>query len=168
MNEAHRTRTMLEPKEDSEFKKEIEEAFARYDKISKPRQLDEYGFYDGTYNNMKLDDIYSKMQIDFELRELDNKYYRCRDLRNIADTVIKSIDEVEKYQIDLQPEAKKELQRIFENDDADLRYQDEIQGALILQVDKAIDLIYLKYLKALIHYEGIQRVKEYMFPRERI
>lgn len=56
----------------------------------------------------------------------------------------------------------------FENDDADLRYQDEIQGALILQVDKAIDLIYLKYLKALIHYEGIQRVEEYMFPRERI
>ena len=56
----------------------------------------------------------------------------------------------------------------FENDDADLRYQDEIHGALILQIDKAIDLIYLKYLKALIHYEGIQRVEEYMFPRERI
>lgn len=55
----------------------------------------------------------------------------------------------------------------FENNDADLRYQDEIQGALILQIDKAIDLIYLKYLKALIHYEGIQRLEEYMFPRER-
>lgn len=56
----------------------------------------------------------------------------------------------------------------FENDDADLRYQDEIHGALILQVDRAIELIYLKYLKALIHYEGIQRVEEYMFPRERV
>lgn len=56
----------------------------------------------------------------------------------------------------------------FENDDSDLRYQDEIQGPLILQVDKAIELIYLKYLKALIHYEGIQRVEEYMFPQERI
>ena len=56
----------------------------------------------------------------------------------------------------------------FENDDADLRYQDEIQGALILQVDRAIELIYLKYLKALIYYEGIQRVEEYMFPKERI
>lgn len=32
----------------------------------------------------------------------------------------------------------------FENNDADLRYQDEIQGPLILQIDKAIDLIYLK------------------------
>lgn len=56
----------------------------------------------------------------------------------------------------------------FEDNDADLRYQDEVQGALILQVDRAVDLIYLKYLKALIHYEGMQRIDEYMFPRERI
>ena len=56
----------------------------------------------------------------------------------------------------------------FEDNDADLRYQDEVQGALILQVDKAVNLIYLKYLKALIHYEGVQRIDEYMFPRERI
>ena len=57
---------------------------------------------------------------------------------------------------------------IFEDNDADLRYQDEIHGPLILQVDKAIDLIYFKYLKALIHYEGVQRIDEYMFPVERI
>lgn len=114
MNDAHRTRTILEPEEDSEFKEEIEEAFARYDKIPKPEHLEEYGFYDGVYNNMELDDIYSNMQIAFELRELDNKYYGCRDLRNIADTVINSIDGIEKYQIELQPEAKEELQRIQE------------------------------------------------------
>ena len=41
MNDAHRTRTMLEPEEDSEFRKEIEEAFARYDKIPKPEHLEE-------------------------------------------------------------------------------------------------------------------------------
>lgn len=114
MNDAHRTRTMLEPEEDSEFRKEIEEAFARYDKIPKPEHLEEYGFYDGTYNNMEFGDIYSNMQIAFELRELDNKYYGCRDLRNIAETVINSIDGIEKYQIELQPEAKEELQRIQE------------------------------------------------------
>lgn len=114
MNDAHRTRTMLEPEEDSEFKEEIEEAFARYDKIPKPEHLEEYGFYDGVYNNMELDDIYSNMQIAFELRELDNKYYGCRDLRNIAETVINSIDGIGKYQIELQPEAKEELQRIQE------------------------------------------------------
>lgn len=114
MNDAHRTRTMLEPEEDSEFREEIEEAFARYDKIPKPEHLEEYGFYDGVYNYMELDDIYSNMQTAFELRELDNKYYGCRDLRNIAETVINSIDGIEKYKIELQPEAKEELQRIQE------------------------------------------------------
>lgn len=114
MNDAHRTRTMLEPEEDSEFREEIEETFARYDKIPKPEHLEEYGFYDGVYNHMELDDIYSNMQIAFELRELDNKYYGCRDLRNIAETVINSIDGIGKYQIELQPEAKEELQRIQE------------------------------------------------------
>jgi len=114
MNDAHRTRTMLEPEEDSEFKEEIEEAFARYDGIPKPEQLEEYGFYDGAYDNMELDDIYSNMQIAFELRELDNKYYGCRDLRNIAGIVINSIDGIDKYQIELQPEAKEELQKIQE------------------------------------------------------
>lgn len=112
MNDAHRTRTMLEPEQDSEFREEIEDAFARYDKIPKPEHLEEYGFYDGVYNNMELGDIYSNMQIAFELRELDNKYYGCRDLRNIAETVINSIDGIEKYQIELQPEAKEELKRI--------------------------------------------------------
>ena len=47
MNDAHRTRNMLETEEDSEFREEIEEAFARYDKIPKPEHLEEYGFYDG-------------------------------------------------------------------------------------------------------------------------
>lgn len=114
MEDAHRTRTMLEPEENSEFREEIEETFARYDEIPKPEHFEEYGFYDGGYNNMELDDIYSNMQIAFELRELDNKYYGCRDLRNIAETVINSIDGIEKYQIELQPEAKEKLQRIQE------------------------------------------------------
>lgn len=114
MNDAHRTRTMLEPEENSEFKKEIEEAFARYDRIPKPEHFEQYGYYYDTNNDMELDNIYSNMQIAFELRELDNKYYGCRDLRNIANTVINSIDGIEKYQIELQPEAKEELQRIQE------------------------------------------------------
>ena len=61
---------------------------------------------------MEFNDIYSNMQIAFGLRELDNKYYGCRDLRNIAETVINSIDGIEKYQIELSSEAKEELQII--------------------------------------------------------
>ncbi|MCM1155267.1 MAG: putative DNA binding domain-containing protein [Roseburia sp.] len=53
----------------------------------------------------------------------------------------------------------------FEND-AELVYQDEIHGSLLQQVDKALDLIYFKYLKAKIFYKGIQRIEKYPFPKE--
>lgn len=55
----------------------------------------------------------------------------------------------------------------FKDGDSDLAYQDEIHGPLILQINKAIDLIYFKYLKGMIYYNDIQRHEEYMFPRER-
>ena len=48
--------------------------------------------------------------------------------------------------------------------DADLLYQDEIHGSLLEQVDKAIELIYLKYMRAKITYEGIQRIERYFVP----
>lgn len=54
----------------------------------------------------------------------------------------------------------------FGDSDSDLRYQDEVHGPLILQADKAIELIYTKYMKALIDYEGLQRIETYMFPME--
>ena len=51
----------------------------------------------------------------------------------------------------------------FGDSDADLKYQDEIHGSLIEQVDKTVDLVYTKYLKALIFYDGIQSVEQFMF-----
>ncbi|MEM7536237.1 MAG: ATP-binding protein [Chloroflexota bacterium] len=53
----------------------------------------------------------------------------------------------------------------FFTNDADIRYQDEINGNLFEQVDKAVELLFFKYLKAYIHYEGLQRVDRYLFPR---
>ena len=51
----------------------------------------------------------------------------------------------------------------FEDSDSDLRYQDEIHGPLIQQADKVVDLVYTKYLKALITYKGIHRIEQFMF-----
>lgn len=51
----------------------------------------------------------------------------------------------------------------FEND-ADLIYQDEVRGSLLEQVDKTLDLIYFKYLKAKISYQGPQRIERYPYP----
>lgn len=48
--------------------------------------------------------------------------------------------------------------------DDDLRYQDEIHGNLFDQVEKTIDLLQTKYLKAYITYEGIQRVENLLYP----
>ncbi|MCL2815716.1 MAG: putative DNA binding domain-containing protein, partial [Oscillospiraceae bacterium] len=45
----------------------------------------------------------------------------------------------------------------FENA-AELVYQDEINGSILMIPDKVMDTIYTKYFKGLIHYEGIQRV----------
>lgn len=52
----------------------------------------------------------------------------------------------------------------FFRNDADLVYQDEIHGNLFEQVDKTIDLLLTKYMKAYISYEGIQRIERFLFP----
>ena len=48
--------------------------------------------------------------------------------------------------------------------DDDLRYQDEIHGSLFAQVEQAIEVLKLKYLKAYISYDGLQRLETYLFP----
>lgn len=48
--------------------------------------------------------------------------------------------------------------------DADLMYQDEVRGSLIEIVDKIIDLVYLKYMRAKITYVGMQRRERYFVP----
>ena len=45
--------------------------------------------------------------------------------------------------------------------DSELLYHDMVTGNIIEQVDKTIDLIFTKYLKAYISYEGIQRVESF-------
>jgi ATP-dependent DNA helicase RecG len=49
---------------------------------------------------------------------------------------------------------------------SELRYQDEIHGDLFTQVDKTMDLLLTKYMKAVISYEGVQRVETYPVPEE--
>lgn len=49
----------------------------------------------------------------------------------------------------------------FFETDADLLYQDEVRGSLFEQIDKVIELIFFKYMKAKISYDGLQRIEEY-------
>ena len=52
----------------------------------------------------------------------------------------------------------------FFNTDDDLAYQDEIHGNLFEQVEKNIDLLQTKYLKASISYKGISRIETFPIP----
>lgn len=56
----------------------------------------------------------------------------------------------------------------FEKDDAGLKYQDEVHGSLIYQAEKIVEMVYSKYLKAYISFDGMQRIDEYILPEERI
>jgi ATP-dependent DNA helicase RecG len=55
----------------------------------------------------------------------------------------------------------------FQSDD-ELVFQDAIHGNLFEQIEKTIDLLFTKYIKAEISYEGINRVEKYEYPKEAI
>ena len=52
--------------------------------------------------------------------------------------------------------------------DSDLLFQDEIHGTLFEQVEKTMELLFTKYIKAMISYEDIYRVETYEYPKEAI
>lgn len=56
----------------------------------------------------------------------------------------------------------------FFESDSDLRFQDEIHGNLFEQVEKTMDLLFTKYIKAIIDYEDIYRVETYEYPKEAV
>ncbi|GAP72106.1 ATP-dependent DNA helicase [Candidatus Symbiothrix dinenymphae] len=55
----------------------------------------------------------------------------------------------------------------FESD-SDLRFQDEVHGNLFEQVEKTMELLFTKYIKAMISYEDIYRVETYEYPKEAV
>lgn len=56
----------------------------------------------------------------------------------------------------------------FFGEGSDIRYQEEIHGSLMLQADRAVELMYLKFMKAYISYDGLIRVETYPFPKDAV
>ncbi len=54
----------------------------------------------------------------------------------------------------------------FFKSNTELLYQDEIHGNIFSQVDRTLDLLTTKYMKAYIRYEGVQRIDQFLFPPE--
>ncbi len=55
----------------------------------------------------------------------------------------------------------------FETDD-DLKFQDEIHGNLFEQIEKTMDLLFTKYIKSSISYNGLNRVEKYEYPKDAV
>ncbi|HRO75459.1 MAG TPA: ATP-binding protein [Crocinitomicaceae bacterium] len=56
----------------------------------------------------------------------------------------------------------------FENE-ADLIFQDEIHGNLFEQIEKTLDILFTKYIKAIISYENkIHRIETYEYPKDAV
>ena len=51
----------------------------------------------------------------------------------------------------------------FESDSR-LLYQDEVHGNLLMQVDRVLEILQAKYFKAIISFEGLQRIETYPVP----
>jgi ATP-dependent DNA helicase RecG len=52
--------------------------------------------------------------------------------------------------------------------ESELLFQDEVHGNLFEQVEKTMEILFTKYFKAFISYEGINRVETYEYPWEAI
>ncbi len=55
----------------------------------------------------------------------------------------------------------------FETDD-DLKFQDVIHGNLFEQIERTMGLLFTKYIKSEISYEGINRIEKYEYPRDAV
>lgn len=51
---------------------------------------------------------------------------------------------------------------------SEIVYQDVVEGNLFVQAEKTFDLLFTKYLKALISYEGVQRIERFAYDTEAI
>jgi ATP-dependent DNA helicase RecG len=56
----------------------------------------------------------------------------------------------------------------FFETNTDLRFQDEVHGNLLEQIEKTMELLFTKYIKAIISYEDIYRLETYEYPKEAV
>lgn len=56
----------------------------------------------------------------------------------------------------------------FFESDSELRFQDEVHGNLFEQVEKTMELLFTKYIKAMISYDDIYRIETFEYPKEAV
>jgi ATP-dependent DNA helicase RecG len=56
----------------------------------------------------------------------------------------------------------------FFETNTELRFQDEAGGNLFEQIEKTMELLFTKYIKAMISYDGIYRIETFEYPRDAV
>ena len=56
----------------------------------------------------------------------------------------------------------------FFETNTDLRFHDEVYGNLFEQIEKTMELLFTKYIKAMISYEDIYRIETFEYPKEAV
>lgn len=113
MRKCQTTRDILKP--NGEIKGEISQIFDKFDRIQKPQDYEQYGYYEGAFSNMELKDVYENMQICFDFVDIERRYDAINDSRRIADSVISSINSIDRLEIQVGQETKSELDAIRES-----------------------------------------------------
>ena len=113
MRKCQTTRDILKP--NGEIEQEISQVFDKFDRIPKPKDYEQYGYYDGAFSNMKLKDVYENIQICFNFADVERRYDAINDSRRIANSVISSINSIDRLEIQVGQETKSELEAIRES-----------------------------------------------------
>lgn len=113
MRKCQTTRDILKP--NGEIEQEISQIFDKFDRIPKPKDYEQYGYYDGAFSNMELKDVYENMQICFDFADVERRYDTINDSRRIADSVISSINSIDRLEIQVGQETKSGLEAIRES-----------------------------------------------------
>ncbi len=146
MQDAQMTREELEPND--EFKEQIENMFSAFDKIPKLETYNQYAY-------MEINAIYSNIQTCLDLRELDDKFYMCRDLRDIANSVINSVNGINDYKINQETKEslmkiQEELRTLLGNNNTDIQRMQQ----MINQYNKYAIQIWNDYLTDVTEKQG--------------
>ena len=127
--------------------------------------------------NVSADDLYANAYKTFRKKALNSKRLNKEDVEIPDDALLENLELKENGFLKRaavmcfgeNPEkwvTEAYIMIGYFDNDVDLRYQDEVHGPLIELADKTLDLLYTKYFKGIIHYEGIQRVEVFPVPYE--
>jgi ATP-dependent DNA helicase RecG len=127
--------------------------------------------------NVQIEDLKSETFEFFKEKGIDSKRLEEKSRNDSPEQVLNNLKLIENGNLKraalllFHPDPEKFVTGAyikigFFRTNTDLLFQDTIHGNLFEQVEKTIELLFTKYIRALISYEGISRVETYEYPKD--